>query len=74
MLGGVESGSVSGWLASDATAAIIDADLQDPPELLPAMLETMRESCADVVYEVRQSRRGETAFKRATAHSFYPLL
>ena len=53
---------------------IIDADLQDPPELLSAMLETMRESEADVVYGVRKSRRGETAFKRATAHGFYRLL
>jgi len=53
---------------------IIDADLQDPPELLPAMLETMRSQEADVVYGVRRSRRGDTAFKRATAHSFYRLL
>ena len=53
---------------------IVDADLQDPPELLPAMLETMRESGADVVYGVRRSRAGETAFKRATAHGFYRLL
>jgi len=53
---------------------IIDADLQDPPELLPAMLETMREADADVVYGVRKSRAGETAFKRATAHGFYRLL
>ena len=53
---------------------IIDADLQDPPELLPNMLETMRESGADVVYGVRRSRAGETAFKRATAHGFYRLL
>ncbi len=53
---------------------IIDADLQDPPELLPAMLETMRSQEADVVYGVRKSRRGDTAFKRATAHGFYRLL
>ncbi len=53
---------------------IIDADLQDPPELLPAMLGTMQESGADVVYGVRSSRRGDTAFKRATAHGFYRLL
>jgi dolichol-phosphate mannosyltransferase len=53
---------------------IIDADLQDPPELLPAMLETMRSQQADVVYGVRKSRRGDTAFKRATAHGFYRLL
>lgn len=53
---------------------IIDADLQDPPELLPNMLEVMEESGADVVYGVRKSRAGETAFKRATAHGFYRLL
>jgi glycosyltransferase involved in cell wall biosynthesis len=53
---------------------IIDADLQDPPELLPDMLRTMRESQADVVYGVRKSRAGDTAFKRATAHGFYRLL
>src|SRR5438270_13263560 len=53
---------------------IIDADLQDPPELLEPMLATMRESGADVVYGVRRSRAGETAFKRATAHGFYRLL
>jgi dolichol-phosphate mannosyltransferase len=53
---------------------IIDADLQDPPELLPAMLAAMREQDADVVYGVRKSRAGETAFKRATAHGFYRLL
>jgi glycosyltransferase involved in cell wall biosynthesis len=53
---------------------IIDADLQDPPELLPGMLETMRREDADVVYGVRKSRAGETAFKRATAHGFYRLL
>ena len=53
---------------------IIDADLQDPPELLPAMLDAMRDQEADVVYGVRRSRAGETAFKRATAHGFYRLL
>lgn len=61
-------------LCGGATILITDADLQDPPELLPAMLETMRQSRADVVYGVRKSRRGETAFKRATAHGFYRLL
>ena len=53
---------------------IIDADLQDPPELLSAMMHTMREQEADVVYGVRKSRVGETVFKRATAHGFYRLL
>jgi dolichol-phosphate mannosyltransferase len=53
---------------------IIDADLQDPPELLAEMLATMDREQADVVYGVRKSRAGETAFKRATAHGFYRLL
>jgi dolichol-phosphate mannosyltransferase len=53
---------------------IIDADLQDPPELLPDMMRAMSEERADVVYGVRRSRSGETAFKRATAHGFYRLL
>jgi glycosyltransferase involved in cell wall biosynthesis len=56
------------------TILIIDADLQDPPELLPAMIATMRAQAADVVYGVRRSRAGETVFKRATAHGFYRML
>ncbi len=61
-------------LAGGELILVIDADLQDPPELLPDMLDTMRREGADVVYGVRKSRRGETAFKRATAHGFYRLL
>jgi dolichol-phosphate mannosyltransferase len=61
-------------LCRGETILIIDADLQDPPELLPAMIEAMRNDGADVVYGVRRSRSGETAFKRATAHGFYRLL
>ena len=56
------------------TILIIDADLQDPPELLGDMLEAMRRENADVVYGVRSSRAGETRFKRATAHAFYRML
>ncbi|MFL6829761.1 MAG: glycosyltransferase family 2 protein [Sphingomicrobium sp.] len=61
-------------LSRGENVLIIDADLQDPPELLPAMVEAMRDSQADVVYGVRKSRAGDTAFKRATAHGFYRLL
>jgi glycosyltransferase involved in cell wall biosynthesis len=61
-------------LCRGETILIIDADLQDPPELLPAMLDAMRVQDADVVYGVRRSRAGETRFKRATAHGFYRLL
>ena len=53
---------------------IVDADLQDPPELLGPMLETMAREGADVVYGVRRTRAGETRFKKATAHAFYRLL
>lgn len=61
-------------LCRGETVLIIDADLQDPPELLPDMLRAMQAEGADVVYGVRKSRAGETAFKRATAHGFYRLL
>ncbi len=53
---------------------IIDADLQDPPELLSAMLARMAAEDADIVYGVRNARAGETAFKRWSAHAFYRLL
>ena len=52
---------------------IIDADLQDPPELLGQMMEMMDRG-ADVVYGQRSSRGSETAFKRASASLFYRLL
>jgi dolichol-phosphate mannosyltransferase len=51
----------------------IDADLQDPPELLPLMMRKIEEG-ADVVYAQRRQRRGEGVFKRATAFLFYRLL
>ena len=52
---------------------ILDADLQDPPELLPAMLAMMEEG-HDVVYGQRRTREGETAFKRVTSKLFYRTL
>lgn len=53
---------------------IIDADLQDPPELLPDMFAMLHADKADVIYGVRDRREGETAFKRASSHLFYRLL
>jgi dolichol-phosphate mannosyltransferase len=53
---------------------VLDADLQDPPELLPEMLRLMRDTGADVVYGQRRQRAGETWFKRASAAVFYRLL
>ena len=53
--------------------AIIDADLQDPPEVLLRMLERWRDG-VDVAYGMRSAREGETHFKRWTARAFYRLL
>jgi dolichol-phosphate mannosyltransferase len=58
--------------AEGDAVVIMDADLQDPPEVIASMLEKWREGW-DVVYGVRKSRRGETIFKRATAALFYRL-
>ncbi len=52
---------------------MIDADLQDPPELLTPMLAAMDQG-ADVVYGQRTERQGETAFKTGSASLFYRLL
>lgn len=52
---------------------LTDADLQDPPEVYPAMLAKWREGY-DVVYGVRASRQGETWFKLTTAKLFYRLI
>jgi dolichol-phosphate mannosyltransferase len=52
---------------------IMDADLQDPPELLPDMMALMDEG-ADVVYGQRRRRAGEGVLKRATAALFYRLI
>lgn len=52
---------------------IIDADLQDPPELLPQMMQLMDSTDADVVYGRRNQRAGETAFKKTSAAIFYRL-
>jgi dolichol-phosphate mannosyltransferase len=50
----------------------LDADLQDPPEVIPQLLERWREG-AEVVFAVRQVRFGETRAKLATARWFYRL-
>jgi glycosyltransferase involved in cell wall biosynthesis len=52
---------------------VLDSDLQDPPELIPQMLEVWREGY-DVVYGMRSVREGETWFKKATARYFYRLI
>jgi dolichol-phosphate mannosyltransferase len=52
---------------------ILDADLQDPPELLPAMMAAI-DNGADVAYGQREQRNGDKAFKRATAYLFYRIM
>lgn len=52
---------------------IIDADLQDPPEVIPNMLE-IAESGFDVVYGKRKKRSGESIFKKYTSYLYYRVL
>ena len=52
---------------------IIDADLQDPPQVIPELIEKWKEGY-EVVYAVRREREGETWFKRASASAFYRLI
>jgi len=59
--------------ASGDAVAILDADLQDPPEVLADFVAKWMDGF-DVVYGVRAEREGETAFKRGTAKLFYRLM
>lgn len=59
--------------ASGRTVVLIDADLQDPPELIADMVAKWREGY-DVVYGRRIERKGESLFKKMTAAAFYRLL
>lgn len=68
---GHESATTCGLLkARGQTVILIDADLQDPPELIPEMVERWREGY-DIVYAQRRTRAGESWFTRATSHLFY---
>jgi polyisoprenyl-phosphate glycosyltransferase len=58
--------------ASGDAVVMLDADLQDPPELIPRMLDHWRAGC-DVIYAVREHREGESFFKLTTARWFYKL-
>lgn len=60
-------------VAKGQVVVIIDADLQDPPELIGQMVEIWRQGY-DVVYGVRESRAGESSFKLWTAKLFYRLI
>jgi glycosyltransferase involved in cell wall biosynthesis len=71
---GKETAMIAGLdhVTGDATV-IIDADLQDPPELVPRMI-TYWEDGYDDVYARRKSRAGESWFKKATSEVFYKIL
>jgi glycosyltransferase involved in cell wall biosynthesis len=71
---GKETAMIAGLdhVTGDATV-IIDADLQDPPELVPRMISYWEEGYDDV-YARRKSRAGESWFKKATSEVFYKIL
>lgn len=60
------------YITGDAIV-IMDADLQDPPELIPDMLKLWEEG-NEVIYGKRKTRKGESAFKLLTAKMFYTFL
>ena len=60
------------YVTGDAIV-IIDADMQDPPELIPEMLK-LWEDGNEIIYGKRKTREGETAFKLLTAKMFYNTL
>lgn len=59
--------------ADGAAVVVIDADLQDPPELIPQLVARWREGY-DVVYGKRSNRKGESFFKKASAALFYRVM
>jgi dolichol-phosphate mannosyltransferase len=59
--------------SSGRAVVVIDADLQDPPEIIPQMIEKWKQGY-DVVYAKRLKRKGESIFKKATAAFFYRFL
>jgi glycosyltransferase involved in cell wall biosynthesis len=71
---GKETAMIAGLdhVTGDATV-IIDADLQDPPELIPEMIKYWEEGYDDV-YARRSSRQGESYLKKATSTAFYRVL
>jgi polyisoprenyl-phosphate glycosyltransferase len=58
--------------SSGQAAVVMDADLQDPPEVIPQLIEQWRKG-ADIVFAVRARRQGDGLFKRTTAALFYRL-
>ena len=61
------------YCQSDA-AIFIDADMQDPPEIIPQLIEPWQNGDADIVYAKRISRKGESWLKKASAKLFYKII
>lgn len=71
---GHESASTAGLdRATGDAAVLIDADLQDPPEVIGELIQRWRQG-ARIVYAVRRSREGENEFKKLTSWAFYRIL
>ena len=60
--------------ARGRSVIIIDSDLQDPPELIPKLMDPWLKGEAEVVYAQRRSRAGESWLKRSSAHAFYRVM
>ncbi len=72
---GKEAAMTAGIDAARGDALIVlDADLQDPPSLIPDLVKTWKDQGADVVYGQRVEREGESWFKKTTASVFYRLI
>ena len=72
---GKEAAMTAGLDMVEGDAVIIlDADLQDPPELIPDLIKIWKEQDADVVYGQRTSRLGESWLKKSTAAAFYKVM
>lgn len=71
---GKEAAMTAGFeFAAGEAVGIIDADLQDPPELIPDLMARLAEGF-DIAYAKRSARHGETLLKRATASAFYRVI
>ncbi|PCK00298.1 MAG: glycosyl transferase family 2 [Zetaproteobacteria bacterium] len=72
---GKEAAMTAGIDSATGDALIIlDADLQDPPSLIPDIIKMWKDTGADVVYGQRIERQGETWFKKFTANGFYNVI
>ena len=71
--GPVECAMAGLAFAKGAAVVLIDADLQDPPELIPSLVDRWREG-ADVVYTVRAARRGDSLVRRSVTRAAYRIL